>query len=82
MKTTIDIADSLFVEVKRVAQKKGRTIKQIIESALWEFLTLQKKAKGPFKLKKHVFQGDGLHDGISETDWSVIRAKIYEGRGE
>lgn len=81
MKTTVDISDALFREIKKQSVKKGMTFREMVEAALRLFLKAEEKAKGPFRLRKHPFKGKGLAQGLSEDDWTVIRDRAYEGRG-
>ena len=64
-----------------MAERKGATFKEIVESALRRFLQLERKSARPFRLRKHPFQGKGLVDGLTEGDWAEIRKRAYEGRG-
>jgi len=80
MKTTIDISNPLFNEARRYAQKNNKTFKELVESALRQFLNISRSPK-KFKLKKCAFKGKGLQEGIREGDWEQIRSLIYEGRG-
>lgn len=81
VKTTIDISDTLFRQIKRQAAQADLTFREVVESALSEFLIGHKKNKKPFKLKKSHFKGNGLVDGLKEGDWETIRSLIYEGHG-
>lgn len=76
MKTTIDIADSLLEKAKRIARQQERTLRDIIEDALRRQLTETKPTR-PFKLKRHVFKGEGLQPGVAEGGWSAIRDLIH-----
>ncbi len=82
MKTTLDIADSVFLELKRCARREKKTAREIVEMALQLFL--KEKAEGkakPFRLRRHSFRGKGLQAGLREGDWDTIRTLAYEGRG-
>jgi len=81
MKTTIDIADALFRAVKREAEKRGTTFKDVVESSLRQLLASSEKGATPFTLRKHPFKGEGVAEGIAEGDWARIRGIIYESRG-
>ncbi|MBI4367000.1 MAG: hypothetical protein HY543_09300 [Deltaproteobacteria bacterium] len=81
MKTTIDIVDSLFKQIKAVANAQGLTMKAIIEGALRRFLETEKTRPARFRLRKHPFRGRGMAEGISEGDWQAIRTRIYERQG-
>lgn len=81
MKTTIDISNTLFKQVKQMAGERGTSLKEIFESALRDFLGHRKQTAARFKLKKASFKGKGVAPGVAEGDWTAIRDKIYEGRG-
>lgn len=81
MKTTIDIADPLLKRAKRLAEKRGTTLKAVLEAALRDLLDAQKAPTGTYRLRTHVFQGRGLQPGLSWDDWTTIRELSYEGRG-
>jgi predicted transcriptional regulator len=81
MKTTIDISDPLFEQAKRLAEKTGSTLREIVENALRDFFKKSKKPSPSFRLRKHSFKGKGLVEGLSEGDWGRIRERAYEGRG-
>jgi hypothetical protein len=46
MRTTIEIGDELFRQLKRKAADEGVTIRQVVESALRVYLGKQTKRKG------------------------------------
>ena len=81
MKTTINIADTLFLAAKREARKRGVTFREVVESALLLLLDPSKTGKRPFTLRRHTFRGKGLQEGITEGDWNRVRDLTYEGRG-
>ena len=81
MKATIDIADGLMRQVRRLAAERDTTIRAIVEAALRDALASQGRRRGKFRLDTHTFEGDGLQVGLSWDDWSVIRSMSYEGRG-
>ena len=81
MKTTVDIPDPLFDELKRTAAREKTTMRRLIDTALRTFLDSRKRPRGRFKLKDGSVAGRGVAPGIREGDWSQIREMIYEGRG-
>lgn len=81
MKTTIDIPDSLFREVRRLASERRTTFKAIVEAALRGVVNASRAKPIKFKLKWESFRGEGLCEGISEGDWGQIRDLIYKGHG-
>lgn len=76
MKTSIDIADDLLVRAKRLAEREGKTLKQVVEEALRRLLPTSSTEK-PFRYRPHNFEGEGLQPGIAEGDWETIRDLIY-----
>ena len=80
MKTTIQIPDSLFDEVRRVAQRERVTMRSLVEAGLRRVLA-DRSARGGFRLRKAAFRGKGLQPGLAGTSWDRIRDASYEGRG-
>lgn len=81
MKTTIEIPDSLFHQARTIAIKKQLSFKELVTSALRQFLASQHSSKQSFQLKDGSIKGKGLQPGFVEGDWGEIRQMIYEGRG-
>lgn len=80
MKTTVDIADALFERVKALASKEKTSLRALIEEGLAQVLERRAAQKG-FTLRDASFKGEGLHPGVAEGGWELIRDQIYEGRG-
>jgi Arc/MetJ family transcription regulator len=80
MKTTIDIADPLLTEAKRVAAAEGITLRQLVEDGLRRILA-ERSPQERFCLRDASVGGQGVQPGLEEGDWSRIRGKIYKGRG-
>ena len=80
MKTTVDITDSLFEEVRKLASKEGTTVRAFIEEGLRKILAEHNHRK-TFRLRKATFKGKGLHPDVSLGSWEKIRGMIYEGQG-
>lgn len=82
MKTTVEIPDALFKRLREKAAKDNTTLKELLSTALRQFLSPPKKPPHrPFKLKDGSVMGTGFAPGIREGDWEQIRDIIYEGRG-
>ncbi len=81
MKTTVDIADALLRQAKRLAAQQDTTLKELIESALRDKLAQNRKLPSSAPVETHTFAGQGLKPGVSWDDWSTIRGLAYEGRG-
>ena len=81
MKTTIDIADALMNEAKRLAAKEGTTLRALVDEGLRRLLG-ERKAAGGFRLRNVAFGGTGVHSDLGDAPWEEIRRRAYEGRGE
>ena len=80
MKTTVEIADPLLREARKLALREGVTLREIVERGLRHIVT-EAKPGGPFKLRRATFKGTGLQPGVREGSWERLRDLIYEGRG-
>jgi hypothetical protein len=81
MKTTVDIPDPLFDQLRKRAAANRTTMRALIQAALRQFLASGPRPRKRFKLKDGSFKGNGYAPGIREGDWNQIRDIIYEGRG-
>ena len=81
MKTTIDIADPILLEAKRVASREGVTVRSMVEAGLRAQLTQRAQRPVPFKLRQASFKGRGLHDQAKGKPWHELRELAYAGRG-
>jgi hypothetical protein len=80
MKTTIDIADPLLREARRVANRDGTTVRSLVEEGLRRILA-ERKRKTPFRLRLVTFGGKGLRQELRAKSWDEIREMTYQ-RGE
>jgi hypothetical protein len=80
MKTTVEIADSLLEEARKVAARQGTTVRALIEEGLRRVLA-ERKRRGAFRLRKATFKGEGLQPQVAGASWERIRDLAYEGRG-
>jgi hypothetical protein len=80
MKTTIEIADALLDEARRVAGREKTTLRSLIEQGLRRVLQ-DRKAHTTFRLKKASFKGRGLQPDVVDADWERIRGLAYDDRG-
>jgi hypothetical protein len=80
MKTTIDIPDALFSELRKLASREGTTLKAVVEEGIRRIL-LERKRGRRFRLRKATFKGDGLQPQVAGSSWERIRDMAYEGRG-
>jgi hypothetical protein len=79
MKTTVDIADPLLGEAKRLAAESGSTLRALIEEGL-RHVVANRRAKQPFRLKDGSFRGKGrgLRPEYATGGWEKIRGVAYE----
>jgi hypothetical protein len=80
MKTTIQIPDILFEEVRKLAHQEKTTMKVIVEEGLRRIIS-ERKRRSSFKLRKVTFKGNGLQPHLTGTSWDQILQFSYEGRG-
>jgi hypothetical protein len=74
------MSDALFAKVKRLANERGTTMREMVEEGL--NLVLEKRPRrARFRLRDASFGSGGLAPGVDETDWDKIRELTYEGRG-
>jgi hypothetical protein len=81
MKTTIEIADPLLNQARRLAAREGITLKTLVELGLRHVIA-EKKAAGDFKLRRASFKGTGLQPAARQAGWEGLRARAYEGYGD
>ncbi|MFZ5469360.1 MAG: type II toxin-antitoxin system VapB family antitoxin [Myxococcota bacterium] len=78
MRTTIELPDSLFAKAKKLARERGVPLRELVEEGLRRVV---EERPARFRLEDASFRGDGLVEGLDETDWDRIRDLAYEGRG-
>jgi len=81
MKTTVEIADGLLSQARKVAAREKVTLRALLEEGLRQVLSARKARKRPFKLKDGSFRGKGFQPGFRGASWEQIRDEIYRGRG-
>jgi hypothetical protein len=80
MKTTLDIADPLLREARKIAARERTTLRALVEQGLRNIIAERKTAR-PFRLRLVTFNGQGLVPELRYADWDKIRDLAYEGRG-
>ena len=80
MKTTLDIADALLEDAKRVAAREGITLRSLVEEGLRKSIA-ERQRRPRFKLKDMSVDGTGTQPGVDLTNWEQMRSLAYEGRG-
>lgn len=81
MKTTIDIADPVLKEARRLANHEGTTLRALVEQGLRTVIAEKKLRKKPFRLRVVTFGGRGLRPELKDASWDEI-CEISYRRGE
>ena len=77
MKTTIEIADPIFEDVKAIAAREGTTVRALVESGLRLVVAERQSKQGAFKLRNASFDGEGLNPELGDASWERIRDLAY-----
>ncbi len=80
MKTTIDIADDLFLRSKQLSKEQGVTLRELLSEGL-AYAIKRRSAASAHHVKAVTFKGKGLAPEFRQASWSVIRDAAYEGHG-
>ena len=80
MKTTVEIADTLLHEARKVAAREGVTLRVLIERGLHR--VIDETARGAaFELRRASFKGRGRQAEFSDASWEQLRDAVYRDRG-
>jgi hypothetical protein len=79
-KTTIDIADELFLRSKTLARQRRLTLRTLVEEGLHASLERHER-QDPFRFCPVTVKGKGLALEVQGEGWEAIRQTIYRGRG-
>jgi hypothetical protein len=80
MKTTIEIADALLKDAKRLATREGVTLRTLVESGLRNEIE-RRRRPAAFRLRRASFKGKGLQAGARRLSWDELRELAYTARG-
>jgi hypothetical protein len=76
MKTTVEIADPVLREARKVAAREGSTLRSLIEEGL-RLVLAEKKQKSVFRLRLVTAGGRGLRPELRDANWDEIRDQSY-----
>lgn len=79
IKTTIEIADALLKDAKRLATREGVTLRTLVESGLRNEIE-RRKRPAAFRLRRSSFKGKGLQAGARGLSWDELRELAYTSR--
>ena len=80
MKTTLDIADPLLDQARKIAARDGETLRALVEQGLRKVIAERKAKAKPYELPDMSFGGDGFQPEFEGTSWEKIRDLAYEIR--
>jgi len=80
MKTTIEIADALLNDARKLAAREGVTLRALVERGLSRVIRDSRKPAS-FRLRHAAFKGRGLQPAFRDASWAKIAEAAYEGRG-
>jgi hypothetical protein len=80
MKTTVEIPDALLDDARRVAERRGVTLRALVEEGLRQIVKADRR-RPPFRLRDASFKGEGLDPSFEDASWERIRDAAYGGRG-
>ena len=81
MKTTLDIADPLLDQVRRIAARDGDSLRSLVEQGLRKVVAERNAKTKPFKLRDASFGTPGAPSLYESLSWEEKRALMYEDRG-
>jgi hypothetical protein len=80
MKMTVEIADTLLVAARRLAAQERTSVGALIEQGLRT--VVEDRSRRGFELRRATFGGEGLSPDLRADDWSAIRDRTYQDRGD
>lgn len=73
MKTTVEIADALLEEAKRIAKERDITLRELIECGLRKELKDRSSPREKFVWKDLSYGGGGLREPFTWDNWAAIK---------
>ncbi len=81
MKTTIDIADPILREARKLANRDGITLRALVERGLRRVIS-ERKRNQPFRFELVTSGGQGLRPELQDLSWDKIRGVACLRDGE
>jgi Arc/MetJ family transcription regulator len=79
-KTTVELPEALLAAVKERAARDHTTLRDVVESALREFLA-EGRQRRQFRLRDASVDGKGLTREFADQPFRALIDAAYEGRG-
>ena len=80
VKTTIDIADGLLAEAKKLAAERKTTVRALVEDGLRRVLDDRDRHRQPFKLRDGSVGGRGVRAEMRDADHETWLEMAYGDR--
>ena len=80
MRTSVELSDGLLERARRLARRRGTTLRAVLEEGLRRVLS-ERESDPAFRLRDVTFGEGGLVEGLPEGDWERLRDLAYDGRG-
>ena len=77
MKITIEFADTLLKEARRVAVRERTTVRALVEEGLRRVVA-ERNQPSAFQLRRATFRGTGLQPTAVTAPWQDLRELAYE----
>ena len=81
MKTTLEIADPLLDQARRIALRDGETLRSLVEQGLRKVVAERSAEGKPFRFRNVAVGTPGVRSAYEDLSWEEKRALMYEGRG-
>jgi hypothetical protein len=81
LKTTLEIADPLLNEARKIAARESTTLRALVEQGLRQVVAERKRPRKKFKLRDASVGGGWLRPELEGASWERILELAYEGRG-
>ena len=80
MKTTIEISVPLLNQARKLATRKGTTLRALVEEGLRKVVAENRRPE-EFRLRPASFKGKGLQPQVAGAGWDRLREMAYEDHG-
>lgn len=81
MKTTLEIADPLLDQARKIAARDGETLRSLVEQGLRKVVAERNAKAKPFKLRQVTVGGSGLQPEVAHLSMHEIILMSYGDRG-
>lgn len=80
VKTTIEISDALLTRARRLAQRRGVTLRALVEEGLRRVLASTDQKSARYQLPDRSVGVPGGRNPLESLSWQDLRDQIYGGR--